>query len=139
MMKDRYAKKDKREYSQEEIDAIIDRANAISDDSRWSDEDEDFRESPEERNWREQSLIAEREAVIDRANAISDGSRWMTEEEAAERGAREEANRQSFEEVAEPGEIEKLSDLDLEEFEILSDNPKTKKKFAAERAKRKAK
>ena len=138
MMKDRYAKKDTREYSQEEINDIIDRANAISDPSRWVDEseDEDFRESPAERNEREQAEQAERDAVIDRANAISDPSRWMTEEEAAERGAREEANRQSFEEVAKPGEIENLSMLDLEEFEILADNPETKQKFADERAKR---
>ena len=49
---------------------------------------------------------------------------------------REESNRRSFEEAAEPGEIEKLSSLDLEEFESLASNPETKQKFADERARR---
>ena len=121
-------------------------------DFRGGDTDPEFEREEreaigEQRNRRQEAIEQQETADVGRD---SDGNREFERRESEsiaeqnrsrqdaieEQIAREESNRSSFEEAAEPGNIEDLSIRDLEEFEILADNPETKQKFADERAKR---
>lgn len=116
--------------------------------SRRDEFERQEREDMEELRRTRQEAIERQEMADD--NRDSDGNRQFENEERdameesrrsrqdaiEEQIAREESNRRSFEEAAEPDNIKDLSMQDLEEFEILADNPRTQQKFADERAKR---